>query len=660
MAKKQNDAMIRSAQILCFILLLAIPGLVLGQTASEASKPDVDHIQLVVSPGHLVLGETTKATVHAVVSNAAGAELTCDDIRMHASQGEISNLKQAGPGEYTADFVLPEDFFPRFALIAASASCSGSTVTGSVVVALFGTGRVEVKAKPFSDVVLEIGKDTFGPAKTNASGKVKIPIVVGPGVETGIVGDKVIDLNLPPVNRIVTIPENSRIPTGAKSETVIRIYTVDNVTGEPLLNADLDIRPERGSITRIEPDAPGVYRAYYVPPKQVGNGEDIVTIALRGDAVSETQMTFQIVSGNPARIQIEAQPKRYTAGTGSPVAITVHLTDKNGNPTDGEIDAATSIGTLDYLQSEGKGLYRTLLKIPDNFGGNAEARITIMSSQDRNVKASALVGLDATHPATIEIDGVSRPVPTDGWSGRKIEVRVEDGYGNPVMKHDLAVSVTKGSTPQSAIPKGDTYIIPYTPPLSRGRAPKKSVITASIGDVSATTTVPLTSKTHVIAITPRAGYLTNLKHVHAPYFAVPIELNLWFIVTGLHLIADFGYYFSKATYDDEDFTSTFHAVPLSGALGYRLALTPKVYMGWSAGAGAHLIWNQSERAGSYNLIDTAVQLGIHGAMSVCLRAGPGFMDIKAGYIYANSKKISSLSGNIGGLNIQLGYRFELF
>ncbi len=268
--------------------------------------------------------------------------------------------------------------------------------------------------------------------------------------------------------------------------------------------------------------------------------------------------------------------------------------------------------------------------------------------------------MDAARPSTITIEGTSRPIPADGWSTRRLKAKVQDEFGNPAMKDYLAISVTEGSTPPTANTKGDTYIIPYTPPLSRGRAPKTATITATIGDISGAVTVHLTNRTHVIAVTPRVGYLTNLKHVHAPYFSIPIELNLWFIVTGLHLIADVGYYFSKATYSDEDFTSTFHAVPLSGALGYRLAFTPKVFMGLSAGAGAHLIWNRSERAGSYNLIDNATELGIHGTLSVGVRAGPGFLEIKGGYIYAKSKKISSLSGNVGGLNFQLGYRFELF
>ena len=174
---------------------------------------------------------------------------------------------------------MPGDFFPRFSLIAAFATCSNETITGSTVVKLFGAGSVDLKLAPHSDVILEIAGEEFGPFRTDEAGKVKIPIVVPPGVKTGNVGEKTIDLNLPTVNRIIAIQEKKGLSKDPGTETTILIYAIDGTSGKPLLNANLKIKPEKGTISRIAEVASGVYRAYYKPPEQLGYGQDDVSVS---------------------------------------------------------------------------------------------------------------------------------------------------------------------------------------------------------------------------------------------------------------------------------------------------------------------------------------------------------------------------------------------
>ena len=109
-------------QIICVTVLLTLSPNLYGEASDgKGAAAGAARIEFSVAPERLILGSTTDAHVRATVRSAKGDPLSCEDIRIDVSQGEITDVAQAGLGEYSAKYLLPGDFFPRFALIVASA-----------------------------------------------------------------------------------------------------------------------------------------------------------------------------------------------------------------------------------------------------------------------------------------------------------------------------------------------------------------------------------------------------------------------------------------------------------------------------------------------------------------------------------------------------------
>ncbi len=611
-------------------------------------------IDIFVTPDRPVLGETDQTTVTIRLASQPGKP--CEAVRIQASTGTVTEPRYELSGDYTAIYNLPSDYFPRFALLAATATCSGKTATGIAVIKLYGAGEVEVKSTPFSKVTLQIGRDTFGPVTTNRYGKARIPIVVGPGIQTGLVGDKVIDLNLPKANRILTISETKSVSVDRdeKDPADLWIYAIDPL-GKPLRSADFEVTVEKGKIPSIDIVAPGIYNARYLPPDVVGDGEETVTIGLKGDASSVSREHLVVVAGEPSSIVIEPSPKVYTAGTGAPLRIIATVVDRKGNPTIGDIDATASFGELSELSATPLGGVEMALTIPDRFEGRHHSDVTMTLRQNPEITSTLPIPLETAPPKAIDIRGLNAPIPADGLTTVRLPMSVQDEFGNPIRELTIALSSSSGTTPLLAEHDGDHYRIPYTPPLGRGKG--KATIEAKVATLTTETQISLTNRTYLLAITPMVGYITNFGHMHAPYINAEIEMSLWYLLRGAHASVDIGYYFSKGSLDSESYASTMYAIPLIASLGYRYHFIPRLFVAISAGVGVHFIRNRNESSDGFRALETSAQLGIHAMSSIGFRVGPGNILVRAGYVHAKPTHISSLSGHIGGFTLFLGFRY---
>ena len=162
----------------------------------------------------------------------------------------------------------------------------------------------------------------------------------------------------------------------------------------------------------------------------------------------------------------------------------------------------------------------------------------------------------------------------------------------------------------------------------------------------------------ILAVAPLVGYITNFGHLHAPYFNLELEMNLWYLLRGAHVSLGVGYYFSRGRFEEEDFTATMYAIPLIASLGSRYHFIPRLSLAVSAGAGVHIIRNRGEGLYGFKSLETAAQLGVHGMATLGIRTGPGDIIVRAGYVYAKSTQIPSLYGHIGGLSLFLGFRYD--
>ena len=607
-----------------------------------------------MKPEHVVLGEIPETSILVEVRDTAGP-VQCETLRIHANTGDVSPLTNMSPGMYSSNFVLPEDYFPRFALIAAVGTCNGIPIEGHTVVPLYGTGEVEVKAKPYSDVTLRIAEQVFGPKRTNAWGKVRIPIVVPPGHFVGIAGDKTVDLNLPPVNRIVAIADRTVIKAGDEGRTIVWIFAIDP-QGTPLIQGEISAVTDKGEVTPPEALLPGVYRSYYTGPTLIGDQQGNITVNINGDPSSKDLVGFTFTPGDPSQIRLVPLFPIYQAGSGTPIKLEVAVIDQYGNPTGDEVMLDSDFGTLAPLSKGEHGVYITEITIPDRFDGRREVTLTAKPKDGKGFEHSDKLPLKAGRPVSVNIKQPNSAVPADGINAVSIPLEVLDAYDNPVSDVELTLETTAGAVPPSIVTEPETYI-PYTPPLGKGTGTTR--IEASAGDaLKGEAAVPLTDKTYFFSLSLRFGFITNFGNMTAPHFSVSLEQNLWFLLRGLHVAIEFGHYYSRAEMTREDLESGFHAFPLDLLIGYRLTPLPKLFFAFGLGIGPHIIYNKIERTDDWKNTEWGAQLGIHAVGTAGWLLGPGKLILRAGYMYANSSNIELLTGHIGGFTLMFGYRLE--
>lgn len=595
---KRTAMMVMRVRVLFVLLFLTVSQNLFGESGKGgAATAGSAKIQIVVIPEKLVLGDASKARLTASVRSPDGAPVACEDIRIHASQGSISSIAQTGVGEYTAEYLLPEDFFPRFSIIAASALCSSHTVAGSLVVKLFGSGTVDLRFEPNSDVVLQIAGERFGPHRTDEEGSVRIPIVIPPGVQTGRVGAETIDLNLPSVNRIVAIPEKQGISETSAKDLGILVFAIDDTTGEPLEDAKLKIKPKRGRIGKLVTLAPGVYRAHYKPPSDLGYGQDRVVVFLQGDRASETEVTMQLLSGIPAEIDVAVSPKEVPAGENRSVSVAIRVNDGKGNRTSAEIEARPDLGHLENLRSFAPGEYRATWILPGRLGVGGEARITAHLLKNREIRDEETIRFIAAASGPVAAGKGTAPAPEEEGADTEPE-------------------------------EGDQKEI--------------------AGDFP----------TYFMGITPGAGFLTNLKNVHTPLFSVPVDWHLRFL-PGLHLGVDLGYFFYVGTYDPEDYRTTLHGFLFGAFLGYRIRAARWLFITPLAEGGGLLLGNRISLGGAETMGEAAPQAYGRFGVETGFRVGRGHLALRIDYMLAKADNLELFSGRIGGLNFDIGYRIEL-
>ncbi|MCP4601891.1 MAG: porin family protein [Proteobacteria bacterium] len=295
------------------LIILATPTQLLGQNsqASPETPPPVSRtsedsssLEIIVEPKTLILGELSSAKVSVRTENPDCKPLGDMQIRLHTNVGALSALEGAGQGEYVAHYLLPDEYFPQYAVITAAAQCKSGPVNEWIVVPLFGTGEVVVKSRPGTLVTLNIDKSIFGPVKTDKRGQAAIPITAAPGIRTGVAGERIIDLDLPPMNRIAAMVDKEKITAGSDQKAIIRIYAITE-NGEPFNDASFRLVADRGVISEVQRVGNGTYLAEYQPPDKADNGRTTVSVLADMNEASVDEVVFEI----------EAPPKPVVPAT---------------------------------------------------------------------------------------------------------------------------------------------------------------------------------------------------------------------------------------------------------------------------------------------------------------------------------------------------------
>lgn len=633
---------------------------------SAPRRVDVRAFEWQVGVDPIVLGETESVPLTLTATLPDGAPLDVAPPTLRASTGSLSLPRREGPGRWSATFTPPKERFPHVAILSAQVDRAEDSVVGFVAVPLWGKGRLQVKTKPDSDVVIFLGNRSFGPAKADKRGRAFVDILAPPGPERAVAkskdpagneSQKGVDLGVPPFNRLALVALDEVAAADGDGEAQLLVFAVDK-KGEPLFDAVLTVEASQGSFEGA-PLAlfPGVYRVRYRPGlAEVGTAS--IKVSLAGSQASVAETRVSLLSGRPVRADLKASRSLLTADDDSPVEVTARFFDQAGNavPAEGaRLDV--SYGRIDEKVRIAGG-QRVVWVLPRRVPP-APPTLTARATTGE-VLGSLTIDLQRGRPARLVIDPVAAVVG-DGQSSSTVVVRAADRAGNPVLPKDVVLRFGDGAVVGLSA-AGEVMEAQLVPEVRDQETISR--VAAVLGPLVAERPVRVLPR-------PRARLLVGVGAVSSWNYGA-----LWsfgpeasFLVrlpgfdggvhAGLSLGALWALPSAPSSADGHTLQRQHLAYPLHLEGGWRPLLTKSLSLHLGAAVGMTVsdleLKGEGSRAPQRSITPAASAQGVVG---VAWRLGPGHLeaDLKAGYAVPLG---GELVGTPLGVGLVLGYRFGL-
>ncbi len=209
------------AATLAFAALLAAGAAesVRDQQAAARTTPIDLGLQLSITPPDPVLGVNQEVSVTVTSSIGPLPPSAWASLRMLTSAGEVQDLTPSGPAAWSGRLVLPTRRAPQGLIVAAQMRSADIDVAGALFVPLPAVASPAFQTDPRAEVTLTVAGRVFGPKRASATGDVRVPVVVPPGVSmavarttnaVGKMAEEILDLGVPPFSRLLVLaPETA-------------------------------------------------------------------------------------------------------------------------------------------------------------------------------------------------------------------------------------------------------------------------------------------------------------------------------------------------------------------------------------------------------------------------------------------------------------------
>jgi hypothetical protein len=159
---------------------------------------------------------------------------------------------------------------------------------------------------------------------------------------------------------------------------------------------------------------------------------------------------------------------------------------------------------------------------------------------------------------------------------------------------------------------------------------------------------------------PRIGYSGNFGKISAPFFAVDFAYCPPFLDRNLSFGFELGFYWSNtketSAEDEEEVKTSVWVLPLLARIVYQIPVAPFAFY-FGIGGGLAVSDTQTESESASRTADRRAHGGLSGIGGADLALGPGRVVIEVEYLYTFTRKVD-IEGNLGGLLVTAGYRFE--
>ncbi len=390
-------------------------------------------------PAKLVLGRDVASALTFTLTDSRGTPVPGLTLKAHSNAGTVSDIKNAGGGNYSATFTAPTTPFPQVAVISVWALEDPEGINGFFRVPLIGAVKYPVETgRPNSSLVFTVGETTFPAVQANATGRAEVPIEVPPGVSIakvklteagGATSDLQIDLQVPPANRLAVGGLPDFIPADGESEAKISLFVVDP-RGRPADGQTISLTASQGKVTNIKFVGDGRYEAMFKAPALDSATRVRLTAAITGEEAVSTQ-TFELglEPGVPGEVQLSAAPAQLTPND-KKVTLTAKLLNDKGQPFGGSQSVVfrTAEGPVNNPKVGGQGVFTAELRVVWN----------------QRIRVQALAAIRGNRQPVSQI--VALPLDDQVLTNQKMPLSVItlDRYGNPVADVAVNVSVRSG------------------------------------------------------------------------------------------------------------------------------------------------------------------------------------------------------------------------
>lgn len=652
-------------------LLFALTGL-----GGATSALDVKSIAWALPNEPIVLGESEGVELTVRAERPDGGELDVAAPRLWSSTGTLTPPVRTGPGAWTTRFTPPVDRFPHVAILSATVDTESGPAVGFVAVPLWGKGKLAVKTKPKSSVVVYIGNTSFGPSLADDSGVAQVDIKAPPGPENAVaestdvagnVSSRTVPLSVPPFSRIALMAVDRVASSDGTGEALLLMFIVDK-KGAPLFDAsEVDVKATVGGFEGAPIGlAPGLFRLRYRPGVTTAV-KGRVEVALKRAKGSFASAEVRLIPGGPVAAEMRVTRNDAPVDTVSvddegALDVRARLTDKGGNRTPSEAARFTvDVGRLEAphtLPDESLALKWVL---PD-VRSAGEATITARTVDGTIIGSTRIVLLNG-RPHALRF-GALPQVVADGRSAVSVTVTAHDRAGNQVPSLGTTITTSEGEIVGLATTEEGTVAKFVPTPV---REESRATLRASLGEVSAEGTVRLLPPAEpFLSVMPGLRFDWN----YGRYFAAGPDLSLLLRIPGLldetlHVGVEIGFMpavpLATTTETGATVIRGHSALPfvVEGAWRPLFFDALRVHIGGGLGT---TVGDLSFATEGTRIPQRAVifSLGGHAALGVGYRLGPGEIEamLRAGYFVPLAAP-STFFGTPTGVSLTLGYRFGL-
>jgi hypothetical protein len=531
---------------------------------------------------------------------------------------------------------------------------------------LEGSTTIPFHTTPGAVVTMRIADRSFGPVASDRQGRVEIPVVVPPGVRTGIARavdhngarETEVDLQQAPYVRLVVLAPPT-MDVGGFSEVVLLAVEADGAPANP---TRLTLSTSAGLLHPIGSGPLGEARFLFEAPRLLGSGAVALTAMAAGVPASRADTAVALRVGAPAQLAISPSMHRLVVGSADQARVAISVHDAFGNPTTATGIEVAVDGQPRPIALAASGVGTLTVEAPARFEGRDRV---LVEAKLGAIRAAEAIHVTGGSPARLTIGVRDARLVADGHQSTELRVQAVDRNGTPTAVPGLSWDTPDGRVRHVRMPRDGEYVAEYVP--DRIREPQRQVLTVMASQaLRADAALDVTPPPIRLVAAARVGLFYNLGHAAGP--AVFLEALRPLPITRLAMFVGgtIGYLNSEINGIGPEGTGPAHLeidqVPFLALARARVPLLLWLEMSGELSAGmmvAHTDLVTASSGQGFHAAGTSYSPAFGAGGDLGLTLKPGKLIIGLRYLWSEIGRTSQgddITGNSAGMIGDIGYR----